>query len=237
MLAGAPARPAQTVAAPELLGLVRTANGGVALLRFGAGRARPLRLLETRSGWTLIAVGAAEARLEAPGGAIVDVSFAAAPVDSAPGAAGQEPGGTVRSDHAFMGGEEPEPSTPAEPDPEWTGPASAPKPAAGGLRRFSRDDIRLRLTTELPRILTGAAVQPRVRGREIVGLELVGFPMDTVLGEAGLLPGDVLLAVNGREVRGVESLGLLLQRFQTAREVEVTVDRAGDILALRYEIE
>ena len=97
--------------------------------------------------------------------------------------------------------------------------------------------MRLRLQSELPRILSSAVVAPRVLGNEIVGLELVAFPTDTVLGETGLVPGDVLLEVNGREVRGAESLAVLVQRFQTASQVELTVDRDGEVFPIRYRIE
>ena len=102
---------------------------------------------------------------------------------------------------------------------------------------MSRDDVRLRLQSELPRILSNAVVAPRIVGNEVVGLELVAFPADTVLGATGLVPGDVLLAVNGRKVRGAESLAVLVQRFQTATQIELTVDRNGEIFPLRYRIE
>ena len=116
--------------------------------------------------------------------------------------------------------------------------AEAPSaPRDTGERTFSRDDVRLRLQSELPRILSSAVVAPRVLGNEVVGLELVNFPTDTVLGDTGLVPGDVLLAVNGREVRGAESLAVLVQRFQTASQIELTVDRDGEVFPLRYRIE
>ena len=123
------------------------------------------------------------------------------------------------------------PEHPSRPLPDEAGLAAKPP------QRFSRQDVRLRLATELPRILSDSRVQPRIRGGEIIGLELVSFPMDTVLGQTGLLPGDVLLAVNGREVRGMESLGVLLQRFQSASEVDITIDRSGLVVSLRYLIE
>ncbi len=115
-------------------------------------------------------------------------------------------------------------------------PVAAPEPppaaVADAPRRFSRDDVRLRLPAELPRILSASTVVPRILGSEVAGLELIAFPMDTVLGETGLLPGDVLLRVNGREVRGIESLAVLVQRFQTAEELELLVERRGEPVRL-----
>ncbi len=110
--------------------------------------------------------------------------------------------------------------------------AEAANPAPGAPRRFSRDAVRLRLPAELPRILSTSTVVPRIIGSEVAGLELIAFPMDTVLAETGLLPGDVLLSVNGREVRGIESLAVLIQRFQTAEELELLVERRGELVPL-----
>ncbi len=104
-------------------------------------------------------------------------------------------------------------------------------------RLFSRDEVRLRLPGELPRILSASTLIPRIIGSEVAGLELVSFPEDTILGETGLLPGDVLLSVGGREVRGVESLAVLVQRFQTADRLDLLVDRNEQILTLTLEFQ
>ena len=250
-------------AAVRLRGLMRVGDRAVALLEFHGGRPRRLQPGESAAGWALLRVEADRVVLESPTGEPVEIGLAepsAAPAERSPpdpapaedggasapappdgptaeggpdaGAAGGMPVDAMPVD--AMGADGMMAPGPAPPVP------SAPPPRAasgGGERRFSRDEVRLRLATELPRILTGATVVPRIDGDEVVGLELVSFPTDTILGETGLLPNDVLLRVNDREVRGVESLAVLVQRFQTASRIELAVERGGEVLSLRYAIE
>lgn len=247
-----PAVEAQSAAAAEpavgvrLYGLIRQGGGGVALLRFGSGRARALRVGEEHGGFALREIFGEGVLLESPGGEVFALGF---PERPDPGAARPPVGRLSREAGPEVGW--PDGADPAESSPPAA--ASASEEAGGredrrgepgaraagtrGERRFSRDEVRLRLLTELPRILSTAVVAPRVEGSEVAGLELIGFPTDTILGETGLAPGDVLLQVNGREVRGMESLAVLAQRFQTARQLELTVDRAGEVFSLRYRIE
>ncbi len=228
---------AQPVEAPEirLHGLVHQEGGGIALLQFGTGRPRALRPGEAHHGFTVMEILLDRVLLESPEGEAIRLHF---PETALPPPPREWVEPVVPPDSL----------PPAEPAvsealPEGSDPPLPPSTLAPGAsgdsvqRLFSRDEVRLRLQTELPRILQTAVVAPRIQGNEVVGLELIAFPEDTVLAETGLAPGDVLLAVNGREVRGMESLVVLVQRFQTAREIELKVDRAGEPLSLRYRIE
>ena len=256
--------PASVAAAPgggqetsqiRLLGLMRQGERAVALLQFGPRRPERLLLGETGRGWTLVGVEADSVRLESSSGRTVEIPLREAvetsasagmaetetSPESAAAAIAEDPKPAPEATAALPAEEslaEPEIPPPPVPDPAANDPA-APSPGGvtGGERRFSRDEVRLRLATELPRILTGATVLPRIRGDEVVGLELVSFPPDTILGETGLQPNDVLLRVNDREVRGVESLAILAQRFQTANRLELAVERNGEVVSLRYTIE
>lgn len=218
----------------RLYGLITRSGGGVALLQFGAARPLALRMGESHRGFIVRQILADRVQLETPEGETLDIGFpesAALPSAPGPAAIRESPPGPPpdRDDLA-------RPET--RPPESVTGTANPPPSAIDrGERLFSRDEVRLRLQSELPRILSSAVVAPRVRGNEVVGLELVAFPTDTVLGDTGLSPGDVLLAVNGREVRGAESIAVLVQRFQTASEIELTVDRDGEVFPLRYRIE
>ncbi len=222
--------------AVRLHGVVKQQAGGMALLQFGAGRPLTLRVGDSHGGFTLVQLLADGVRMKAPDGETFDVDL---PGAFAPAEVGKSP--TAPQPSARMGSPAEPPSGAAvllesPPDIPLAAPASG-DPEATGERTFSRDEVRLRLQTELPRILASAVVAPRVLGHEVAGLELVAFPTDTVLGETGLVPGDVLLTVNGRDVRGAESLAVLVQRFQTASQIDLTVDRDGEILPLRYRIE
>ena len=246
-------------AAVRLRGLMRIGDRAVALLEFRGGRPRRLQPGETAAGWALLRVGADRVVLESPTGEPVEIGLAEpsgapaerSPANAAPAEDAAEPAdgpATHSGPDADAAGGMPVDAMAADamaadgmmaPGPASPVPSASPPRAArgGGERRFSRDEVRLRLATELPRILTGATVVPRIDGDEVVGLELVSFPTDTILGETGLLPNDVLLRVNDREVRGVESLAVLVQRFQTASRIELAVERGGEVLSLRYAIE
>ena len=224
---------AGTTAAPtiRLYGVVKQPDAGVALLQFGSARPVALRAGESRRGFTVLRVLAASVQLEGPDGETLEVDLPEALTPAAGERSVAAPPPPVETGLPASG-----PSAAATPPPDSARalPLAAPAP---GERTFSRDEVRLRLQSELPRILASAVVAPRVLGNEVVGLELVAFPTDTVLGETGLVPGDVLLTVNGREVRGAESLAVLVQRFQTASRIDLTVDRDGQVLPLRYRIE
>lgn len=250
-------------AAVRLRGLMRIGDRAVALLEFRGGRPRRLQPGETVAGWALLRVEADRVVLESPTGEPVEIGLAEpsgapaerSPADAAPAEDGAASAPEPADGPAADGGPDADAAggTPVDamavdamaadgmmaPGPASPVPSASPPRAArgGGERRFSRDEVRLRLATELPRILTGATVVPRIDGDEVVGLELVSFPTDTILGETGLLPNDVLLRVNDREVRGVESLAVLVQRFQTASRIELAVERGGEVLSLRYAIE
>lgn len=224
----------QERAAIRLYGIVKQQEAGLALLQFGEGRPLALRVGETHRGFTVLRVLAAGVELEASDGQILELDL--------PDRLGSPGPGERSSAQEADVGVPPSPEPRSEPELAPAAPSAAGAPASAvprdtGERTFSRDDVRLRLQSELPRILSSAVVAPRVLGNEVVGLELVAFPTDTVLGETGLLPGDVLLAVNGREVRGAESLAVLVQRFQTASQLELSVDRDGEVFPLRYRFE
>lgn len=238
-LAGGTASGGRQAGTPErrdvrLYGVVQQQEGGVALLQFAEGRPLALRVGEIHRGFTVLRLLADAVQLKAPDGQTLEVGLPDSVVvpEIAEPAARRETPVEARPAAEVPGGPE---TAAAEPSPVQA--QTPPPPRETGERTFSRDDVRLRLQSELPRILSSAVVAPRVLGNEIVGLELVAFPTDTVLGETGLLPGDVLLEVNGREVRGAESLAVLVQRFQTASQVELTVDRDGEVFPIRYRIE
>lgn len=222
---------AKTTPPIRLYGVVQQDDGGLALLQFGEARPVALRVGESHRGFAVREVLADRIRLEAPDGRTLDVALPAP-------SRGREPPSSpdVPSEPELLI-REPPPAAARTPEPSPADHQPAPAVADRTERRLSRDEVRLRLQSELPRILSSAVVAPRVLGNEVVGLELVDFPLDTVLGETGLVPGDVLLAVNGREVRGAESLAVLVQRFQTASQIEISVDRNGEIFPLRYRIE
>ena len=103
-------------------------------------------------------------------------------------------------------------------------------------RSFPRETTRERIEKEMPVILTETDLAPRVEEGEVRGLGVVRLPDGTLLSETGLLPGDVLVSINGEPLRSVGSLWELLSRFVVEGELRVVVRRKGELLKLAYAI-
>jgi type II secretion system protein C len=103
-------------------------------------------------------------------------------------------------------------------------------------RSFPRQTTRERFEKEMPVILTETDLAPRVEEGEVRGLGVVRLPDGTLLSETGLLPGDVLVSINGEPLRSVGSLWELLSRFVAEGEIRVVVRRKGELLKLAYAI-
>jgi type II secretion system protein C len=119
---------------------------------------------------------------------------------------------------------------PAEPEP----------PKAGGdsewiRRAFPREVARARLEKEIPVILSETDLTPRVEEGEVRGLSVARLPDGTLLSESGLLPGDLLVSINGEPLVGVEALWELIARLVDQDEIRIVVRRRGEVLKLAYD--
>ena len=119
---------------------------------------------------------------------------------------------------------------PAEPEP----------PRGGGdsewiRRAFPREVARARLEKEIPVILSETDLTPRIEEGEVRGLSLARLPDGTLLSESGLLPGDLLVSINGEPLVGVEALWELIARLVDQDEIRIVVRRRGQVLKLAYD--
>src|SRR4051812_26246623 len=81
-------------------------------------------------------------------------------------------------------------------------------------------------------------VTPRLTGDRFVGWQLVQLiDRSGPLGDLDLVPGDVLLAVNGKPVSRPEQLQTLWDSLRTANEVTAQLWRGDQKLELRFAIE
>jgi hypothetical protein len=119
-----------------------------------------------------------------------------------------------------------------------TSPVTRPGPPveandrAGGegeppARAMPRADVEKRLGTEIPRILTETALRPVVEDGRVVGLLVARLPEGTLLSDAGLRAGDVLVEINETAIDGMGTLMGLWPRLQSATEIRAVVRRAG----------
>lgn len=105
-------------------------------------------------------------------------------------------------------------------------------------REFPRAEAKVRLEREIPVILDEMRLTPRVEEGEVRGLSLERLPDGTLLSESGLLPGDVLLSLNGEPLHSLTELWGLLARLaaEDVDELRLVVERRGEERRLAYAL-
>jgi general secretion pathway protein C len=111
-------------------------------------------------------------------------------------------------------------------------PALAAASAHGPTQTMIRKDVERRLGAEIPRILAETTVVPVMEEGRVTGLAVTRMPEGTLLGEAGLQPGDVLKRINDVEIDGMATLIGLWPRLQSATELRAEVLRNGQLVPL-----
>jgi len=101
-------------------------------------------------------------------------------------------------------------------------------------RAFPREAARARLEKEIPVILSETDLTPRVEEGEVRGLSVSRLPDGTLLSESGLLPGDILVSINGEPLVGVDALWEIIARLVDQDEIRIVVRRRGEVLKLAY---
>jgi len=125
-----------------------------------------------------------------------------------------------------------------------SGPASLPRPeplaqstaapaGAAPTLSLARAELDRRLGSELDRILAETTLRPfTTDGDRVGGLVLSRVPEGTLLTDAGLRTGDVLMEINGVAIDSLATLIGLYPRLQTENRVEATVLRNGEPVSL-----
>ena len=101
-------------------------------------------------------------------------------------------------------------------------------------RELQRSRVEERLSEEMPRILTHTGVTPRVVEGEVRGFRITRLPGGTVLDDAGIRTGDVLLSINEISMNSAYALIDLYPRLQQEDEIRVVLERAGEVVTLVY---
>ena len=120
---------------------------------------------------------------------------------------------------------------PQPPRSSGTTPLSAP-----GTQTLSRKEVERRLGAEIPRILAETTVVPVMEDGRVTGLAVTRMPEGTLLGEAGLRPGDVLKRINDVQIDGMATLIGLWPRLQGATEFRAEVLRNGQLIPLSVSL-
>jgi type II secretory pathway component PulC len=114
---------------------------------------------------------------------------------------------------------------------------SEPSPGGWTRRHIERARAEQRLARELPLILSETGLTPRVEDGVVRGLRITRLPDGTILSEAGLLPGDVLIRIDDTPVDSTRALVGLYRQVSSEDEIRVVVERRGQILKLAYAID
>ena len=95
------------------------------------------------------------------------------------------------------------------------------------LLTLERTDVEARLSAEIPRILQQTVLVPvRERG-DVVGFSLTRFPEDSLLGDAGLRPGDIVTEINDVAIDSLQALVSLWPAARMASQLHAKVLRDG----------
>jgi len=109
-------------------------------------------------------------------------------------------------------------AAPVQPPPPMAISPAPPGPASVPAPRNPAADIRF---------------QPRVNGRQVTGVAV--FPQGSGDGfrAAGLAPGDVIVAVNGRRIASAEQAQAIGAELAASRQAILQVERDGRVMAIR----
>jgi type II secretion system protein C len=107
-----------------------------------------------------------------------------------------------------------------------------PEDPATPARTLPRADVERRLGQETPRILAETTLVPVSEGGRIAGFALTRVPEGSLLTDAGLRAGDVLVSVNDVAIDSLPTLIGLWPRLQNERELRAVVLRNGQPISL-----
>jgi type II secretory pathway component PulC len=103
--------------------------------------------------------------------------------------------------------------------------------------RLQRADVDRRLRSEIPLILSQTQLNPVREGGEIVGFTIARLPSASLVSDAGLQTGDLLREINGVRLDSLATLIALWPKLQSATQLRVNVDRAGEPISLSITLE
>jgi len=127
-----------------------------------------------------------------------------------------------------------EPVAPVAPrDPSPAPPVEAP---ASVRTELERSKVEARLSEEMPRIMKQTGLTPRVLKGRVRGFRITRLPEGTVLDEAGIRAGDVLLSINEISLNSPYTLIDLYPRLQAEEELRVVLERSGQTFTYVYKL-
>jgi type II secretion system protein C len=118
--------------------------------------------------------------------------------------------------------------------PEEPMPRPSAEPPASVRTELERATVEARLSDEMPRILSQTGLTPRVLEGRVSGFRITRLPGGTLLDDAGIRAGDVLLSINEISLDSPYTLIDLYPRLQAEDEIRVVLERAGHTVTYVY---
>lgn len=112
-----------------------------------------------------------------------------------------------------------------------------------GVRQVSENDYAItqeRLNTTLSNlnmVATQARIVPSFKNGTANGFKLFSIRPGSIYSAIGIQNGDVITRINGFEINSPDKALEIYQRLRDARNVEIDVERRGQMLKKRYTIE
>lgn len=106
----------------------------------------------------------------------------------------------------------------------------------GVSRSMTRAELERRIGDEAPRLLAETALQPVTEEGRVTGFALTRVPPGSLLSDAGLEAGDVLVTVNDVPIDNLATLMGLYPRLQNESLVRAVVLRNGQPLTLTLNL-
>lgn len=106
----------------------------------------------------------------------------------------------------------------------------------GVSRSMTRTELERRIGDEAPRLLAETALQPVTEEGRVTGFALTRVPQGSLLSDAGLEAGDVLVTVNDVPIDNLATLMGLYPRLQNESLVRAVVLRNGQPLTLTLNL-
>jgi general secretion pathway protein C len=135
----------------------------------------------------------------------------------------------------------PPPPPPEAPPPDRAGPALSPD-IKNGIRKVGGNEFDVdrgvvdKILENQAELMKTARIVPESENGKVVGIRLVNFRPDSLLGTLGMESGDRLEKINGFDMTSPEKALEAYARLRTADHLTVSVNRRGQATNLDYNI-
>jgi len=101
-------------------------------------------------------------------------------------------------------------------------------------KEFSRSYLEQRILAEWKMILDQIQISPHILEGQVRGFQLTKIPKGSLLSEIGLQKDDIILEINGEELKDKAFIISLIDRFKNDDHGEMTIKRNGKLFRFQY---